>query len=315
MHRMQQWPEGAHVEEMAALAAVAEQGSFAKAADSLRRDATVLTRRIQALERRLGVRLLERTTRRVTLTEAGARFLARTQDAIAVLMEAQTEAAEAATGEPSGTLRLALPGTFGRRWIAPYLAEFLTRYPRIRIHAEFSNRFVDLIGEGFDAAVRVGVLSDSSLVARKIAERRRLLCASPAYLRRHGTPSRPEDLRSHACLAFTGFSFHPDWTFSDRQGQRVTLRIQGPLVSDDAEALVAASVSGLGIMMCTDWLVGRELADRTLVPILSEWILEDEAGVYAVVPSRGLQPAKTRAFVDWIASRYAPAPPWREASC
>ena len=103
------------------------------------------------------------TTRRVTLTEAGARFLARTQDAIAVLMEAQTEAAEAATGEPSGTLRLALPGTFGRRWIAPYLSEFLTRYPRIRIHAEFSNRFVDLIGEGFDAAVRVGVLSDSSL--------------------------------------------------------------------------------------------------------------------------------------------------------
>jgi len=163
VHRMQQWPEGAHVEEMAALAAVAEQGSFAKAAGSLQRDATVLTRRIQALERRLGVRLLERTTRRVTLTEAGARFLARTQDAIAVLMEAQTEAAEAATGEPSGTLRLALPGTFGRRWIAPYLSEFLTRYPRIRIHAEFSNRFVDLIGEGFDAAVRVGVLSDSSL--------------------------------------------------------------------------------------------------------------------------------------------------------
>jgi DNA-binding transcriptional LysR family regulator len=160
---MQQWPEGAHVEEMAALAAVAEQGSFAKAAGSLQRDATVLTRRIQALERRLGVRLLERTTRRVTLTEAGARFLARTQDAIAVLMEAQTEAAEAATGEPSGTLRLALPGTFGRRWIAPYLSEFLTRYPRIRIHAEFSNRFVDLISKSFDAAVRVGVLSDSSL--------------------------------------------------------------------------------------------------------------------------------------------------------
>jgi DNA-binding transcriptional LysR family regulator len=310
---MQQWPEGAHVEEMAALAAVAEQGSFAKAAESLRRDATVLTRRIQALERRLGVRLLERTTRRVTLTEAGARFLARTQDAMAVLMDAQNEAAAAATGEPSGTLRLALPGTFGRKWIAPYLSEFLTRYPQLRIHAEFSNRFVDLIGEGFDAAVRLGVLADSSLVARKIAERRRLLCASPGYLERRGTPARPEDLRDHVCLGFTGFSFHPDWTFTDREGQRVTVRIQGPLVADDAEALVAASVSGLGIMMSTDWLVGRELADGTLVPFLSEWMLEAEAGVYAIVPSRGLQPAKTRAFVDWIAARFAPIPPWRNS--
>ena len=308
---MQQWPEGAHVEEMAALAAVAEQGSFAKAAESLRRDATVLTRRIQALERRLGVRLLERTTRRVTLTEAGARFLARTQDAMAMLMEAQNEASAAATGEPSGTLRLALPGTFGRRWIAPYLSEFLTRYPQVRIHAEFSNRFVDLIGEGFDAAVRLGELSDSSLVARRIADRRRLLCASPAYLERRGTPARPEDLRDHACLGFTGFSFHPDWTFTDREGQRVTVRIQGPLVADDAETLVPAGVSGLGIMMCTDWLVGRELADGTLVPLLSEWVMEGEAGVYAIIPSRGLQPAKTRAFVDWIAARFAPVPPWR----
>jgi len=309
---MQQWPEGAHIEEMAALAAVAEQGSFAKAADSLRRDATVLTRRIQSLERRLGVRLLERTTRRVTLTEAGARFLARTQDAMAVLMEAQNEAAAAATGEPSGTLRLALPGTFGRKWIAPYLSDFLARYPQVRIHAEFSNRFVDLIGEGFDAALRLGVLADSSLVARKIAERRRLLCASPAYLERRGTPARPEDLRDHACLGYTGFSFHPDWSFTDREGQRVTVRIQGPLVADDAEALVAASVSGLGIMMGTDWLVGRELADGTLVPLLSEWMMDGEAGVYAIIPSRGLQPAKTRAFVDWIAARFAAVPPWRK---
>ena len=309
---MQQWPEGAHIEEMAALAAVAEQGSFAKAADSLRRDATVLTRRIQSLERRLGVRSLERTTRRVTLTEAGARFLARTQDAMAVLMEAQNEAAAAATGEPSGTLRLALPGTFGRKWIAPYLSDFLARYPQVRIHAEFSNRFVDLIGEGFDAALRLGVLADSSLVARKIAERRRLLCASPAYLERRGTPARPEDLRDHACLGYTGFSFHPDWSFTDREGQRVTVRIQGPLVADDAEALVAASVSGLGIMMGTDWLVGRELADGTLVPLLSEWMMDGEAGVYAIIPSRGLQPAKTRAFVDWIAARFAAGPPWRK---
>jgi DNA-binding transcriptional LysR family regulator len=309
---MQQWPEGAHIEEMAALAAVAEQGSFAKAAELLRRDATVLTRRIQALERRLGVRLLERTTRRVSLTEAGARFLARTQDAMTLLMDAQNEAAAAATGEPSGHLRLALPGTFGRKWIAPYLSDFLSRYPQVRVHAEFSNRFVDLVGEGFDAAVRLGEMSDSSLVARKIAERGRLLCASPSYLERHGTPTRPEDLRDHACLGFTGFARHPDWAFTDREGQQVTVRIQGPFVADDAEAIVGVAVSGLGIMASTDWLVGRELAEGTLVPILSEWMLGGEGGVYAVVPSRGLQAAKTRAFVDWIAGRFAPVPPWRQ---
>jgi DNA-binding transcriptional LysR family regulator len=156
------------------------------------------------------------------------------------------------------------------------------------------------------------VLSDSNLVARKIAERRRVLCASPAYLERRGTPAHPEELRDHACLGFTGFTFHPDWTFTNDEGQRVTVRIQGPLVADDAEALVPACVSGIGIMMCTDWLLGHELADGTLVPLLNDWTLEGEAGVYAIVPSRGLQPAKTRAFVDWIAAKFAPVPPWRQ---
>ena len=297
--------------ELAAFAAVAEHGSFTKAAASLGRDATLLSRRVQGLEKRLGVRLLERTTRRVALTEPGTVFLARTRAILSALTDAQVEATSFAGGEPRGTLRLALPTTFGRMWIAPYLPEFLSAHPQLRISLAFSNRFVDLVGEGFDAAIRLGVLSDSRLVAKKIAVRRRLVCAAPSFLRRHGTPRRPQELSELPCLGFTGFAFHPDWQFVDASGARVTVSPNGPLVADDAEALVAAAVQGVGIMLSTDWLVGRELADGRLMPVLEDWSLEDEGAIYTVVPSSHLLPAKTRVFIDWIASRYSPVPPWR----
>jgi len=225
---MQQSPDRAPIAEMAAFAAVAEQGSFTKAAVRLGRDATVLSRRVQALERRLGVRLLERTTRRVTPTEAGATCLTRTRSILAALEEAEEEAIAHAGGAPRGTLRLALPGSFGRMWVAPFLPEFLAAHPQVRIEAEFSNRFVDLVGEGFDAAVRLGALSDSGLVAHKIAVRRRLLCAAPAYLERNGVPKRPEDLATHACLGFTGFASYPDWRLTNDKGKRMTIRVSGP---------------------------------------------------------------------------------------
>lgn len=308
---MQQSPDSARIAEMTTFATIAELGSFTKAAGRLGRDATVLSRRIHALERRLGVRLLERTTRRVTVTEAGALFLARTRSILAALAEAEEEASAQAGAAPRGTLRLALPGSFGRMWIAPFLPEFLAAHPQVRIEAEFSNRFVDLVGEGFDAAVRLGALPDSGLVARKIAVRRRLLCAAPAYLERHGAPERPEDLGRRACLGCTGFVSYPDWRFTNAKGARVTVRINGPLVADDAEALVEAAVQGTGIMMCTDWLIGRELAEGRLMPILADWNMEDEGAVYTIVPSKHLLAAKTRAFLDWIAARFAPVPPWR----
>ncbi|RDU99398.1 LysR family transcriptional regulator [Trinickia dinghuensis] len=308
---MQQWPDGNHIAEIAAFAAVAEQGSFTKAAAVLGRDATVLSRRVQSLERRLGVRLLTRTTRHVAMTEAGAGFLARAQAIAAALADAGEEAAAHGKGEPRGTLRLALPATFGRMWIAPYLPEFMVAHPQVRIDASYSNRFIDLVADGFDVAVRLGELADSRLVARRIASRRRLLCAAPAFLDRHGEPVRPEDLGRLPCLAFTGLASHPYWTFGNARGERVTVRADGPLISDDAETLVHAAVSGLGVMLSTDWLVGRELAAGTLVPVLTQWLPQDEGAIYAVVPSNRLMPAKTRAFIDWIASRFAPTAPWR----
>lgn len=296
---------------MAAFIAVAEQGSFTKAAPIVGRDATVLSRRVRALEHRLSVRLLERTTRRVSLTEAGTTLLARARSIMGALADAEEEASAHAGGEPRGTVRLALPTTFGRMWIAPYLHEFLAAHPQVRLEASFSNRFVDLIGDGFDAAVRLGSLSDSRLVARKIALRRRLLCASPEFLVRHGTPHRPENLRDLPCLGFTGFASYPNWHFTNTRGERVTVRAIGRLVADDAEALVEAAVRGLGLMVSTDWLVGRELADGRLMTVLDDWMLEDEGAIYIVMPSRHLLAAKTRAFVEWMAARFSPVPPWR----
>jgi DNA-binding transcriptional LysR family regulator len=310
VHVMQQWPDRTRIDELTAFATVAEHRSFSKAARTLGRDPTVLSRRISALERRLGVRLLERTTRQVALTEAGATLLARAQTIRTVLTDAEQEIAAYASGEPRGILKVALPTSFGRMWVAPYLSAFFRAYPQVRVEAAFSNRFVDLVGEGFDAAVRLGSLADSRLIARKIAVRRRLVCASPAFLDRYGIPARPEMLGDLPCLGFTGFAFHPNWQFTSRSGEQVVVATSGPLVTDDAEVLVQAAVEGVGIMLSADWLVGRELQDGRLVPVLQDWSAEEEGAVYVVVPSVNLLAAKTRAFVDWIASRYAPIPPW-----
>lgn len=308
---MQQSQEPAALAEMAAFAAIAEARSFTKAAARIGRDATILSRRLASLEERLGVRLLHRTTRSVSLTEAGSEFLVRVRAILAAVDEAEAAASAHAGGGPRGVLRLALPGSFGRMWIAPLLPQFLAEFPDVRIEAEFSNRFVDLVAENFDVAVRLGALEDSRLVARKVATRRRLLCAAPSYLARRGTPTEPEALLEHSCLGFSGFQTFPAWEMTDSSGRRVSIEVSGPLVTDDAEVLVEAAVQGVGLMMSTDWLVGRELADGRLVPVLEDWTLADEGAVYVVMPSAKGQAAKTRAFADWIGKRFAPVPPWR----
>ncbi|MER9062078.1 LysR family transcriptional regulator [Mesorhizobium sp. M0698] len=308
---MQQSHEPAALVEMAAFAAIAEARSFTKAAARIGRDATILSRRLASLEERLGVRLLHRTTRSVSLTEAGSEFLVRVRAILAAVDEAEAAASAHAGGGPRGVLRLALPGSFGRMWIGPLLPQFLTEFPDVRIEAEFSNRFVDLVAENFDVAVRLGALQDSRLVARKVATRRRLLCAAPSYLARRGTPTAPEALLEHSCLGFSGFQTFPAWEMTDSSGRRVSIEVSGPLVTDDAEVLVEAAVQGVGLMMSTDWLVGRELADGRLVPVLEDWTLADEGAVYVVMPSAKGQAAKTRAFADWIGKRFAPVPPWR----
>ncbi len=305
---MQGSSDGARLEEIEAFAAVSEGGGFAVAAKRLGRDASVLSRRVGALEGRLGVRLLARTTRHVTLTEAGAAYLRRVQAVLAELAAADAEAMDRAA-EPRGVLRLALPAAFGRMWVAPLLPGFLAAHPAIRVEVQHADRYVDLVADGFDAAIRVGALPDSGLVTRRLAPVRRLLCASPSYLAARGTPDMPEALVRHACLGFANNRIGPEWLLQ-QDSRQVTVRTGGPLVADDGEALATAAVGGAGIMQAADWLVGREIADGRLVEVLPAWSVGGGGAVHAVLPPGRLVPAKTRAFVEWIAGAFAPQPPW-----
>lgn len=307
---MQQLPS-VDLSEIAAFIAVAEAGSFSAASSRLARDPTVVGRRVQSLEMRLGVRLLERTTRHVALTEAGTAYLSKVRPLIEALNEANNEVAEVAHGAPKGRLRLALPASFGRMWLAPLLPEFLTAHPGITIDAEYSNRFVDLVAEGFDAAIRLGALEDSQLVARRVASRRCLLCASPDYLARRGIPQTPQDLAHHNCLIFTGKASPLLWEFLKPGGSQLAIPVSGNIICDDAEALVAAGLRGLGIVYANDWLVARELASGALVPVLTNWRMADEGAIYLIVPSRIGLPSKTRSFCSWITGRFRGEQLWQ----
>jgi DNA-binding transcriptional LysR family regulator len=283
---------------LAGFIAVAETGSFTAAAKKLGRDASIISRRVSQLEQQLGVRLLSRTTRRVGLTEVGALYLRRIQSILDELAEASREASDIASS-PQGLLRISLPATFGRQWIAPLLPRFLSRHPQIRIDARFTDRQVDVVSEGFDVAIRVGVLRDSSLAARKLASYRNLLVAAPSYLAAHGKPRIPDDLKKHSSVGFTGLSSWPDWPLM-RGNQRKTVRPIGPLVADNSEAVLIAAIGGAGITLAADWLAGPALREGKLVEVLPGWSGKGDGGVYAILPPGRLVPAKTRSFVDDI---------------
>jgi DNA-binding transcriptional LysR family regulator len=287
------------LELLAAFVAVAEAGSFTGGAKKLGRDASVISRRVTELERQLGVRLLSRTTRRVVLTEVGANYFRRMQYLLDELEGASREASDIAAS-PRGLLRVSVPVTFGRQWIAPLLPSFLARHPQVQIDARFSDRVVDVVAEGFDVAIRVGILRDSSLTARKIAPYRYLLDAAPSYLAKHGAPKSPDDLLHHACLGFSAHAAWPDWLLQ-KDGKRKTIRPTGPLVADNSEVVLMAVIEGAGITFTADWLAGPALRTGKLVEVLKGWGGREEGGIYAVMPPGRLIPAKSRLFVEEIA--------------
>lgn len=297
---------GSELDQIVAFLAAVDHGGFTAAERALGRDGSVLSRRVTALEKRLGVRLLERTTRRIALTEAGATFYRRMRLALQTVREIEQETAEAA---PSirGRLRLSLPSTFGRMWITPILPQFLSEHPDLALETRYEDRYVDLVAESFDVAVRIGELDDSQLIARKLASTRRLLCASPNYLATKGCPGSPVDLAYHDCLGFVRLASHPVWHLHNGT-KSAPIRIAGPLMTDDAESLIRGAVVGLGIAMATDWLAGPELHSGELVPVLPDWTVAAEEAIYAVHPSARLVPAKTRVFVDWLAGKMAEMP-------
>jgi DNA-binding transcriptional LysR family regulator len=297
-----------NLEDIEAFVAVAEHGSFAAAAKKLQRDPSVLSRRVSQLEVRLGVQLLVRTTRRVSLTDAGASYLKRAQVVLEELAVADLEASDKAA-TLKGRIRATFPNTFGRIWIAPLLPSFLAKHSQISIEASFTDRFVDLVAEGFDVAVRVGVMRDSTLLLRKLAEHRTLLCAAPRYLAQRGTPRSPDDLARHSCLGFSGYSSWPDWPLQKGSARKL-VRPMGPLVTDNAETALIAAIDAVGIVLTADWLAGPALSAGKLVQVLPGWRVRGDGGVYAVLPPGKLIPARSKALVDYLVEALRTTPEW-----
>ena len=285
---------------------VVESGGFGRAARRLGISKSMVSRRIARLETDLGTRLLSRTTRGLSPTEAGLEFKTRSERILAEL-DAAREAVARQGGAVVGRLRLSVPLSFGVRHVAPVLAELARRHPRLEMDVSYSDRIVDLIGERYDAAIGIGVLKDSSLVARRIAPVRALLVASPDYLARNGRPSTPGDLAGHECLIYTGTSV-PDWVF--RAGKRsISVRPEGRLRSDSGEAIRQWAVEGLGIGVAPSFLVSDAIESGRLEPLLPEYALP-EAGIHVVRPPGAHVPGKVRVLIDTLVERFGGDPVW-----
>ena len=285
---------------------VVESGGFGRAAHRLGMSKSMVSRRIARMEAELGTPLLNRTTRGISPTEAGLEFKIRSDLILSELEEAQEMVARQGAGV-LGRLRLSAPLSFGVRHITPVLAEMALRHPKLEIEVFYSDRLVDLIAERFDAAVRIGELKDSSLVARRIAPVRGVLVASPAYLKRMGRPTTPSDLAAHECLINTGGSV-TDWPF--RVGKRsISIHPQGRLRTDSAEARVRWAIDGLGIALLPSFLVSDDIVDGRLEPLLVDYVHFD-AGIHVVRPPGPHVPAKVRALIDTLVDKFGGEPVW-----
>jgi LysR family transcriptional regulator for bpeEF and oprC len=279
---------------------VVEIGGFTKAAEALRLPKATVTTLVQGLEAHLGVKLLNRTTRRVTVTPDGAAYYER---CVRILAEvAETESALSRTRSAvRGRLRVDVPATFGRRVLVPALPAFFERYPELELEVGCADRPVDLIGEGVDCVVRGGEQADSSLVARRIATLDLITCATPGYLERQGVPRHPDDLARHRCIRYfsakTGKMYK--WVYR-RAGERIELDVDGPLALNDSEAYLEAGLAGLGVMKATRFAVNEWLTRGRLVRVLEDWT-SDPLPVYVMYPQNRHLSAKVRVFADWVA--------------
>jgi DNA-binding transcriptional LysR family regulator len=292
---------------MTVFAKVVEQGSFARAAERLAISTSACSRLVADLEAHLDTRLLNRTTRRLSLTESGQGFYERCVQLLADLDDAEHAAAESGA-KPRGTVRLTTSINFGVRHLSPAIGEFLAKHPEVRFDVSLSDRFVDLVEEGYDLAVRIGSSGGETVVARQLGEARLLVCASPPYLKKHGAPKTPEDLAGHACLTYEYMPLRGVWSFRGRDGREHAVRVSGPLHSNNGDLLAAAAVAGVGIVYEPEFIVGADLAAGRLVPVLASY-RSTPAPIYAVYPSRRYLPAKVRVFVDFLAGRFA-KPEW-----
>lgn len=298
-----------HLSDIAVFVRVIEAGSFTAAAEQLGLSQSAVSKCVTRLEEHLGTRLLNRSTRKFSLTEAGSALHARGRRALDEIEEAELEVARLQT-EPRGVLRVNAPMSFGILHLAPALDEFLHRYPALTVDLQLDDRLVDLVEEGFDCAIRIKALADSTLVARRLAPCRLVVCAAPDYLARHGTPTTPAALREHACLVYTYRDDPNEWIFRGPDGRELKVGVAGRLRCNNGLIHRDAALAGLGILVTPTFYVGDELRSGRLQTILTDYTPSPEPSVYVVYPERRHLSPKVRAFVDFLAARFEPVPYW-----
>ncbi len=286
-------------------ARVVTAGSMSAAGREMGLSPAVVSKRMRRLEDKLGTRLLQRTTRQISLTEAGQGFYERAVAILAAIEEAESFVTRRSS-LARGTLRVSAPTSFGRMHIAPHLGPFIDDNPDLSINLILSDEFVDVVGDGFDLAIRIAELTDSSMVARRLAPIHRVLCAAPDYLARAGEPMDIDDLQHHVCLAAAQ---QDPWRLEGPQGP-VTVRASGPIRTNSSEVVREAVLAGYGIALRSTWDVGPELSAGRLQILLPAYRGSERVGVHAVYPSRRFLPAKVRLFIDYLAQLYGPEPYW-----
>ncbi len=290
-------------EGLAIFAKVVELRSFAAAATELALSKATVSKAVTRLEERLGARLFNRTSRRLALTDAGQKLAERAARLLSDGEAAENEAlAQSAT--PRGLVRLAVPMTFGVRTVAPLLPDFLNQYPEVSIDLHLSDATVDLIGEGFDAGLRIARLPDSSLIARRLCAMPRYTVATPTYLKRHGRPTHPMHLAEHRCFGYAYLSTPGVWHYTHASGEQASVRPAGQLRVNNGEAVMPALLAGLGIADLPDFIVGDAVASGEVEVILKEW-KQPEGAVHLVMPSGGPRPARVEVLAEFLAKRLA----------
>jgi len=298
-----------------AFCAVVEEDGFAPAARRMGQATSSLTRQVTALEKSLGTQLLNRSTRSVTLTDAGVGYYAQAVVVLDVLEDANRSVSEAG-GAPRGHLRVSMPVVFSSMHIAPAMGTFMRRFPDIKLELELSDRFVNLVENRIDVAVRIGVLETGSLIARKLAPNRRLICASPAYLSAHGAPAHPDRLLEHNCLCFKFADGDRNWRL-EKGTEQVSFKVHGTMVADNSEMLRQAAISGAGLLLMPSWLVGEDLKAGRLVQVLEDWTAghrETETSIHAVYLPNRKGSRKVRAFVDHLMEAFGSPPYWENGT-
>jgi DNA-binding transcriptional LysR family regulator len=294
-------------QEMASFVAVVEAGSFVGAAEATGLSKAAVSRHVAELEQRLGARLLQRTTRRLSLTDDGQLFYARAREMLAAVDEAESEISSR-SGEPSGRLRINAPLSFGVLQLAPLWPRFAQLYPKVSLDIELSDRVVDLVEEGYDLAVRITNLPSSQLVSRQLASTRMIACASPPYLARHGTPQHPQELAQHEVISYSYFAAGDEWTFTAADGSPAVVRTHARIHANNGDTCRAAALEHQGIILQPDFIVADDLRRGALVELMPTWRAMT-LGIHAVYPSRKHLPIKTRRLVDFLVEALA-KPGW-----